>query len=290
MENRLQGVVVKFDAILCNPPYQGTHNSPTEMWSQVHGRAMSVLRSGGMAAFVHPAAWRGVSDAHRAMRRCRKAMRTWDIPWIQMLPIRDPAFGIGLPVDLYTLRKAETPGLLTEVEGIGGDSASIDLRAARFLSNARFGEIDPLLGQWGDEFVTILDDRHYEMFSPPKPWMSETRTDEHVHPCVYTISLRTGEPTLHWSRRRDLGHFGIPKVIWTDRDTPGIPLLDLEGRYGLSTNAAAIVDDREILPEIAEAMRSERFRDLMETARVGRRGWNLPLMKQFRRDFWREFR
>ena len=114
------------------------------------------------------------------------------------------------------------------------------------------------------------------------------RDEETKYPCIYNISKATGELKLKYSDS-DLGHFGTPKVCFGIGQRAGIPFVDAEGKYGLSQYVMGIVDEPEVLPYIAKAMDSIKFRNTMALVQFTTCEWDRNIIKMFRKDFWKEF-
>lgn len=126
----------------------------------------------------------------------------------------------------------------------------------------------------------------WSAYETREPWINKTKTKLFIYPVVYSIKV-CDTPTFYWSSRNDRGHFGIPKVIWGNGSS-GI-IVDQEGKYGLSQFASAIVDDPENLEDIAKAMRSQKFIDLMKAASFINNRYPYRVIAELRHDFWKEF-
>ena len=140
----------------------------------------------------------------------------------------------------------------------------------------------------GDERVEIL---HSESaYEARKPHMSKEQTDEFIHPCVY-LTYKDGSIKFMYSNTNERGHFGVPKVIWSNGGASK-PIVDVNGEYGLTQFAHAIVDEPQNLPLIQKAMLSDKFLTLMSfsdgVTGVGHR-YNRKAISTFRKDFWKEF-
>jgi len=144
-----------------------------------------------------------------------------------------------------------------------------------------------------------------------RPWMSKTKTGvEYIYsrsaygidkqhtnntntgPFIYPVIryvYKNGEPDFYWSSRNDRGHFGIPKVIFGCMYGIGAVFIDRKGEYGMTQFCSAIADEPENLDNIAKAMKSQKFLDLMSYTTVDTRQINNAFLKELRHDFWREF-
>lgn len=98
------------------------------------------------------------------------------------------------------------------------------------------------------------------------------------------------EPSFFYSNTNSNGHFGQPKVIWSNGRISSIGnLIDSDGEYGLTQFSYAIVDSQENLDNIKLALDSVKYKNLMEDLAVGMLTVNYKILSLFRKDFWREF-
>jgi hypothetical protein len=104
---------------------------------------------------------------------------------------------------------------------------------------------------------------------------------------VYTITQKNGVKLMY--SNTDNGHFGIPKVIWSN-GTGTYPIIDERGEYGMTGYSYGIVDSVENLEYIKKALESERFIKLMKYAGSGFASkYDFRIIATFRKDFWKEF-
>jgi hypothetical protein len=119
--------------------------------------------------------------------------------------------------------------------------------------------------------------------------MSKTQTNEFTHPVVYTVDYLS-QPTFFYSSTNQNGHFGQPKVIWSNGRISSIGnYIDATGEFGLTQFAYAIVDEVENLENIKRALDSKKFKNLMELCAVGQLTVNHKVVGMFKKDFWKEF-
>lgn len=118
-----------------------------------------------------------------------------------------------------------------------------------------------------------------------KSHTEKTKTGPFIYPVVYSVKA-DGELNLYWSSRNDNGHFGIPKIIWGWG--AGI-FIDRKGEYGMTQFASAIVDEPENLENIARAMKTEKFLEIMKAVSTMAGVYNYKIIRELRHDFWKEF-
>ena len=99
------------------------------------------------------------------------------------------------------------------------------------------------------------------MYGTDKDNMNENKNNIYKFNCIYTITQKNG--CNFWYSNIIKGHFGIPKVIWSN-GAGTYPIIDDKGIYGLTQFAYAIVDKKQNLQKIKDAMDNKKFIDLMK--------------------------
>jgi hypothetical protein len=154
-----------------------------------------------------------------------------------------------------------------------------------FIPNGKFSEFINLMAKKDEECVNVLYSR--SAYGTDKPNMLREKNDEFNNPCVYTIT-KEGNINLFYSNTKENGHFGIPKVMWSNgRSTK--PVIDNLGIYGLTNFSYGIVDDVENLENIQKALMNPKFIELMKFADGKAHKYNRKVISTFRKDFWKEF-
>ena len=287
------GLKKKFDAVIGAPPYQKSPNSGNEIWSSFVQEAYDLCKPGGRIAFIHPPGWRGDGRTNnRHLKNVRAIMREIDVLWLKMHSKSDgkKLMRTNIPFDMVVSRKTRTPSHETEIVDIRNKTARACIKEMSIIPSGGFCKNEDkivaqdLIAKNKEETAEVIKNSFYRK---GKSHMSVKRTKSHRHPCVCSIAW-DGQPNCIWSSKREC-HFGIPKVIFCTWNKAGIPYLDLKGEYGLSDQAAAVVDHPKNLPLIAKAMRSPHFREVMETVQFGTNEWNYQAIRKFRKDFWKSF-
>ena len=110
--------------------------------------------------------------------------------------------------------------------------------------------------------------------------------NDNTHRINTTIN-KDGSINFIYSNNID-GHFGIPKVIWSNG--AGDPIIDEKGKYGLTQFAYAIVDDKQNLQKIKEAMINKKFINLMKyLVFKENHTYNYKIIALFKKDFYKSF-
>ena len=153
-----------------------------------------------------------------------------------------------------------------------------------FRSNHSYNKIASLVAEPEQESVTVLYSRSF--YGTDKENVNKIKTKKFKYPVVYTVN-RSNTPTFYWSSKNDLGHFGVPKLIWGNGATGAI--IDDTGKYGLTQFTYAIVDTKENLKNIEKVFLSKEFQSLIFGCSVGQQSINYKIISTFRKDFWKEF-
>jgi hypothetical protein len=232
---------------------------------------------------VHPSGWRNVDGVFKETQNILKSKQ------ILELNINDEKrgleiFGAETRYDFYILKNIECYG---ETNVICQDftDESINLSQMEFIPNGMFFLLDKLLSK-SNEKVTIISDSSYHT---QRDFLSKDPNNTFKYKCVYTV--KSGDvPTFWYSSKNDKGHFGVPKLIWSNfRISSAGSLIDKNGDYGLTQFSYAIVDDPKILDNIKLAFDSLKFRKFMELCSVGDMSINRKVIATFKKDFWKEF-
>lgn len=290
---------MKFDVIVMNPPYRGQQKNlhkngrsgkNNSIWEKFVVKMLEMTKDNGMIAAVHPARWRKPSD------------KMWDImskKQICYLEIHNKNDGMKTfgeqcdqRYDWYIMENSHVYKKTT-IRDEDSNILDIMIKDISFIPNRLFDLICPLMAKDGEETVEILHS-YSTYFSRPdssgkgKLWMRENKNIEYSYPCVWAIDYK-GVPTFHYSNT-DKGHFGIPKLIFASgRVSSANYLVDIKGEYGMTQFAKGIVDDVSVLPSIYLAMRTTKFKDIMDACSVSVHEIDKDILSLFRKDFWKEF-
>ena len=283
--------VDKFDIIIGNPPYQTSNEGEKKthpIWQKFVQNSFEHLVEGGYLCMVHPDGWRAVDGI---FKDTQKVMTSKKITYLELHNTKDGlnTFGANTTYDFYCIKNEPNNGYITKIKCVDGTMEYADLSKMEFIPNGMFNMFEKLLAKNDEPKVNIL--HSYSAYETRKPYISKEKTNEFIHPCVYT-TLKDGSINLWYSSTKDNGHFGLPKVIWSNGGA-STPCVDIDGEYGLTQFAYAIIDKPQNLPLIQKAMLSDKFLTLMTfsdgVTGVGLHRYNRKAISTFRKDFWKEF-
>jgi 16S rRNA G966 N2-methylase RsmD len=281
-------IEMEFDVVLGNPPYQlKVGDKKTEpLWNKFFHKSLSILKEGGYLSLIHPSGWRNIEGKFSDIKDIIKGKK------LHYLSINNEkkgmeVFGAETRFDYYLLENTSSDGTLTEITFQDGTTEKVNLNTLEFIPNGSLSEVASLIVQDGEEKVNLLYSR--SAYGTDKTNVSKVQEDDFIHPCVYTVTYLS-QPTFHYSNTNENGHFGIPKVIWSNGRISSVgSYVDETGEFGLTQFSYAIADDVQNLPNIKKALDSTKFKKLMELCAVGQLTINHKVISTFRKDFWREF-
>ena len=298
--------VEKFDIVVMNPPYNdGNTNrgSAHVLWDKFVEKALetSLIIDGYLVA-VHPDGWRSIGNGFKKVKNLLKSKQ---MLYLELHNTNDgfERFGAYTTYDFYCVRNTENLGNFNTkikcmddfmkkedgtIERIKGVIERADISKLSFIPNGMYDAFQKLMPKKGEETVNILYDCNYHI---QKEYVSKEQTEEFKYPVVY-VTYKDGSMKLRYSSTNTKGHFGIPKVIFSNGGA-SCPVVDAKGEYAMTQFAYAIVDDVQNLERIKQAMLNPEFWKLMSfsdgTTGVGRHRYNWKAIRLFRKNFWIDF-
>jgi hypothetical protein len=287
-DNHMKNVwgVEKFDIIIGNPPYQTQKEGNTKthpLWHLFVEKSISILIDGGYLNMVHPSGWRNVDGM---FKNTQKLMLSKQFLYLEIHSQEDgvKTFGAETRYDFYCLSNKKVLGYKTKIKCQDGTFEFIDISNFNFIPNGMFNEISKLLSNGNDNIETINNSSYHHQ----RNHVNDILINDFIYPCVYSVMKE--ETKFKYSNTNSKGHFNIPKLIWGSGRIKSVgSLLDLNGEYGLTEFASAIVDTKENLIKIKEVFDSKKFRTIMEQCSVSSMSINHKVIGTFRKDFYKQF-
>jgi type I restriction-modification system DNA methylase subunit len=277
--------VEKFDIIIGNPPYQDqvgkTNTEP--LWDKFVKKSFNFLINDGYLVLVHPSGWRSPKGRFKYIK---DLISSNNLIYLNLndFDAGQKTFGVGTNFDFYCVQKSVYNNK-TKVIDVDNNEILLNISNLEFIPNGMFEKFLNITTSNKEEQISLI---HSEsIYAHRKNWMSKELTDLNIHPCVYTITKKNGI-NLYYSNTREKGHFGIPKVIWSN-GLGTYPVLDETGIYGLMEYSFGIGDSIENLIKIKEALETKDFIDLMKYAKFTNNKYDHRVMETLKKDFWKEF-
>lgn len=279
----------KFDLIIQNPPYQirkEGFKKTQPLWHLFVQKSLTILKEDGYMVMVHPSGWRNVDGVFKETQLMMRENQILELN-IQNEKEGIKLFSADTRFDFYILKKSPkyTHTIIKDQDNI---YYKIDnLSDMEFIPNGGFEDIKKLLASDSEERTTVLYSR--SIYGTDKTNVSKEKSEIFKYPVVYTVP-KGDTLNLMYSSRNDRGHFGQPKLIWSNGRIISVgSVIDYKGEFGLTQFSYAIVDDVENLDNIKKAFDSSKFRKIMELSAVGDMSINRKVISLFRKDFWKEF-
>jgi len=275
-------IELKFDVILGNPPFQYKEEDKQAqpIWHLFIKRSYEeLLNDKGYLLFVHPSGWRDIDGITRFIYNYIKEN---NLIYLSMNSFKDGqrVFGVGTNFDYYLVQNIKTNNNITLINDIDNEEYKINLNDWNFIPSGKLSLFQKLLTK--KEKINVLYDR--SMYGTDKKWITNKKT---IYPCIYSITQKDGCKFKYSKEKK--GHFGIPKVIWSN-GAGTYPIIDEKGKYGLTQFAYAIVDDKQNLEKIKEAMINKKFINLMKyLAFKEDNKYNYKIIALFKKDFYKYF-
>ena len=279
-------IEMEFDVVLGNPPYQikvgETNTEP--IWDKFVLKCFELVKEEGFVSLIHPSGWRSPKGRFKKIQDLLRSKKIISLN-LNDFNAGQKTFGVGTNFDFYCVQNISDDNEVTEVSSIDNEIFNIDLNEFKFIPNGMFNLFNKLIANDEEEKVELL---HSESFyAHRKKWMSKVYSDEFQYPCVYSITTNNGL-NFYYSRINNKGHFGIPKIIWSN-GLGTYPVIDNVGEYGLMEYSFGIVDSVENLENIKIALESEKMLKLMSYVRFTNNKYDNKVIATFKKDFWREF-
>jgi hypothetical protein len=284
--------VEKFDVICMNPPYNSASSTGRggighTLWDKFVIKTISQLVDGGYLISVHPDGWRGLGKGYNNVKSLLKSKQ---MLYLEVHNTKDgiKTFGVSTSYDFYCLHNVPNT-MFTKIKCMDDTTQRVDISKMDFIPNGMFKEFEKLIAKNGEESVNLL---HSESdYAHRKEHISKEQSDEHKYPCVY-LTYKDGSINFWYSNTNKKGHFGIPKVIFSN-GSGTTPIVDECGKYGMSEYCFAIIDEPKNLPFIQKAMLNPNFIKLMSFSDgktgVGMHKYNHKAIALFRKDWWKEY-
>lgn len=276
--------VDKFNIVVGNPPYQEKvgPSKTKSLWNFFIKKIDNIINYNGYMIMIHPSGWRSLDGEYKDIQNILKS----NLIYLSMNDDKEgqKVFGATTSFDWYLYSKTKINK--TKIKYQNDKIIDVDLSNLEFIPNGEFELFDKLIAKNDEEKVNVL--HSYSSYETRKDWMSKERTEEFKYPCIYTIT-KDNTINLFWSKINTNGHFGIPKIIWSN-GMASQPTIDDVGKYGLTQFSYAIVDDLKNLYNIKKCMDSEKFINLMKLCYMssGNR-FDKKVISIFKKDFWKEF-
>jgi hypothetical protein len=271
--------VDKFDIVIGNPPYQERKdgNKKTQsLWNLFVVKSIVILKNDGFLCFVHPGSWRNYSGN---FENIKQLFLNRDILYLNInnYDSGNEMFGVSTDFDFYLIRNSHND-VVTKIIDVDNCVYNMKLSNIQFIPNKNIKTLLDLT-HGDDKIDTIMDSSYHTQ----RDFLSKNKTEEFKYPIIYTVKS-SGEPVFWYSKINDRGHFGIPKLVFSNGAGSGV-FIDEDGSYGLSQFSYGIVDrDVYQLNFIKNIMIDKKFINLLGYGSGSK--YNKNILRIFEKKSW----
>jgi hypothetical protein len=281
----------QFDIIVGNPPYNDSKSDDEEkqsgshsLWNKFVIKSIESLKNKGFLSFVHPSGWRKPDgDTSRYHGLYDLMSNQNQLIYLEIHDTNDgmKTFNCGTRYDWYLLEKRKQYKD-TIIKDELGEIDNFDLSKIPFLPNSRIKKTMKLITK--KEKCEVLYNR--SNYGSDQNHVSENKSSVFKYPLIHSTP-QTGIRYMY-SSKKDLGHFGVSKVIFGETGIYNA-ITDVNGKYGMTNGAIGIVDKKENLISIKKAIESDKFKEILESCSWSNYRIEWRLFNYFNKDFYKEF-
>lgn len=276
-----------FDIIMSNPPFSKKvgPNKNHYIWNHFVKKSFTHLKKNGYLLFIHPNGWRSISGRFRDIFNLINERNLISLTMRDYKTGEDAFKGAVTNYDYYCLNNTITDKNITKINDIDKKTYNINLNKYKFIPSGKFKDFDSLVS---NNNVNILySSNAYETRSHhSKNPTSKIKDTIYIYPIINTITKKKGI-NLIYSSYKDKNIF-IPKVVWSN-GTATYPIVDEEGKYGLTQFSYGIIDSKENLPLIKKALENPKFLELMKYVKFSKHKYDHKIIGTFKKDFYKNF-
>jgi hypothetical protein len=279
--------IKEFDVIIGNPPYNasGTKASGNTIWQLFVNNSIKLLKKNGYICFVHPNGWRKPNtEKGKFYGLFEKMTKENTLLYLEIHDTKDgmKQFNCGTRYDWYILQKKKNENHKTKIIDQNNISYEINLNKYNWLANCELDLIDKLIANKNEEKCKVL--QSMSAYEARKKWISKVETKEFKYPVVH--STPKDGPRFVWSNRNDNGFYGVKKVIFGDSGINN-PIIDMDGKYGMTQHAMAlIIDDIKEGEKLSKVLCSSIFEKILKACLWSSFAIEWGMFKDFKRNFY----
>jgi 16S rRNA G966 N2-methylase RsmD len=277
----------KFDIVMGNPPYNasGTKATGNTIWQLFVNNSIIILKNDGYMCYIHPNGWRKPNtEKGKFYGLFNKMTKENIILYLEIHNTKDgmKQFNCGTRYDWYILQKKNNKNHKTKILDQNNILYEINLNKYNWLANCELELIDKLIANENEEKCQVL--QSMSAYEARKKWISKIKTKEFKYPVVHSTP-KEGHRFM-WSNRNNNGFFGIKKIIFGDSGINN-PIIDIEGKYGMTQHAIAlIIDNLEEGQKLSKILCSLIFEKILKACLWSSFAIEWGMFKDFKYNFY----
>ncbi len=279
--------IKEFDIIIGNPPYNapGTKASGNTIWQLFVNNSIKLLKNNGYICFIHPNGWRKPNtERGKFYGLFKKMTKENTMLYLEIHDTKDgmKQFNCGTRYDWYILQKKKNENYKTKILDQNNIFYEINLNKYNWLANCELELIDKLIANDNEEKCIIL--QSMSAYEPRKEWISKVKTTEFKYPVLHSTP-KDGHRFV-WSNRNDKGFYGVKKIIFGDSGIYN-PIIDIDGKYGMTQHAMALtIDNIEEGEKISKVLCSPIFKKIIQACLWSSFAIEWGMFKDFKKNFY----
>lgn len=261
---------MKFSCCLGNPPYHGTSGIGHTIYENFTSHFSNTAE---LTSMVHPPGWRRPRPGNSEMRELKSIM--WERCKFLSIHGLNDHFNVETRYDYFLLGE-DFEDQLTVIDEKGKDHL-ITKSEWPFIPNHSFNLVQSLLGNGTG--VIRTSDYH----STSKNHVSSQKSKTYCYPIIHSITQ--SKIRYLWSSKNNLGHFGVPKVVFSDAAPIDRVIVDVNGEYGMSEHAIGIPIESKLEGKLVEKALLD-FDDVIEATSWSNFQIDWRIFRHFREDWY----
>jgi hypothetical protein len=290
--NSLNYIATGFDLVISNPPFNTSEDNKNVIWPQfIRTSLESWIADNGCLLFITPPGWRKPDKERSKYSGLFNLMTKKNtMLHLQMHSKKDgrSTFKCNTFFDWYLIQNKININSLTNIIDELGEKNVVQMHKWTWFPSANIPIVQKLIGFGGDEEERCPIIYSRSAYGTDKAHVQEKEDNKHPFICIHSTLKKSTR--YMYSSIDSRGHFGIKKVIFGESGIYN-PIIDMEGKYGMTHCAMAIqIETLEEGEKICKAITSPKFTELMKTSCIlssFRIEWSI--FSQFRKSFYKEF-
>ena len=277
----------QFDIIIGNPPYSNlktNRSNGNSIWHKFVDKLLLLLNDGGYLSLIHPSGWRKPSTEKCKYTHLYKELAHFrQMHYLEIHDSKDgkSVFRCGTRYDIYLVENVK-PYKNTAIVDEKGNKCELNLLNWNFLPNHSFELMSDLLSCTGNGIKLIYNRSSY---ASDKKHVQKQCDEVYKYPIIHSVTKNGVK--YRYSSRNDLGHFNVPKIIWSRTNFVN-NVLDIDGKYGLSESSVAVqvknADEGEM---IKKCFMTTKFKLFMESMRYGNYSYEFRIFNYLKDGIWK---
>jgi len=281
----------KFDVIMGNPPFNDKQKNQAKrgggdlLWNKFVKLSLTKIVKNGYLLFIHPSGWRKPPSEKSKYKNLFDLMTKQNtMLYLEIHNTKDgmKIFNSGTNYDWYIIKIIKNNNYISTILDENKKINYLNLNKYYWIANSELDLINKLIAKNNEKKCDILYST--SAYETRKKWISLTKTHEYRYPVVHSTP-KDGHRFI-WSKVNNKGFFGVKKVIFGETGIYN-PIIDIEGKYGMSQGAMAIKTENMIeAKKIVNFITSNIFQKILNACSWSSYRIDWRLFTYLKKDFY----